>query len=105
LKALCFSKGPSQVKEEYSPSTEQRKHKISPSCEATLFRFTGEKQMSTPLTIAMTAKRLNISEYSARVLARSGKLKAFKACKRSWRIDEKDLEEYVNSKKEKPKNH
>lgn len=60
--------------------------------------------MPTPLTISQAAKRLNISEYSTRVLARSGKLKAFKPNKRSWRVDEKDLETYIKSRKEDHKN-
>lgn len=54
----------------------------------------------TPLTIAQVSKRLALSEYSCRVLIRTGKLRGFKASKWYWRVDPKDLENYIQASKD-----
>lgn len=56
--------------------------------------------ISSPLTIAEVSKRLSLSEYSCRVLLRTGQLRGFKASRWFWRIDQKDLENYIEAQKD-----
>ncbi len=53
------------------------------------------------LTVEEVARRLRVSEATVYNLIRGGQLPAFRVG-RSWRVDERDLDEYIRRQKTRP---
>jgi excisionase family DNA binding protein len=56
---------------------------------------------STALTVEQVAEKLNVSQRTIRRMIASKTIKAFRVGQRTWRIDQADLDAYIEDQKQK----